>query len=246
MERKITQAVVLSAGLGTRLRPLTNGMPKVMVPIGGQPLLEHILRLLKRQGFEEVIVNLHHFPEKIVDYFGDGRSIGLRIIYSDESDELLETGGAIKKVEPLLQEDFVLLYGDHLHFFDFTPVIDFHTKKNALATLILKRSDLPENGEVAVLDPVTHRITSWITRPHGIKEFVDHMYVNSGLSVLSKKIADFIPEKKSIKFDSEVLPKLIGTHKVYGYPTDEYILDIGTPEKYTFAKEWYEKEKMAQ
>lgn len=242
-QSKITVAI-LSAGLGTRLRPLTETIPKVMVPFDDVPLLEHTILLLKGQGFRKFVVNLHYLPEIITEHFGDGKKLGVEIRYSDETDQLLETAGAIKKMEPLLSDPFLLLYGDHVHFYDFQPLLNFHTSHKALATLALKRSDNPQNGEIAEVDPVSNRILVWHTRPHDIKEYSDAYYINSGLYVLSKEILNDIPINQPIKLDGEVLPLLIKTRQdIYGLPTDEHILDIGTLEKYQFAKEWYREKK---
>ena len=239
---KNIDVVILCAGLGTRLRPLTDTIPKVMIPIADNlPLLEHTVLLLKGQGFEKFIFNLHYLPKVITDYFGDGSKFGVNIRYSMESDEILETAGAIKKMEPMIEsDDFVFIYGDLLFTYDFRPLFNLHFDKHALVTLALKRSDAPENGELAEIDTVTQKIIKWHARPHGFKEYGDSLYLNSGLYVMSKKIFDYIPSNTAIKLDGQVIPKLIQEHKeVYGLITDEAILDVGTPEKYEFAKKWY-------
>ena len=120
------KAFILAAGLGTRLRSLGLDVPKVMVPIGGKPLLEHHLELFKRQGIHEFIVNLHYLPEKITDYFGDGSKFGVSITYSHEP-ELLGTAGAVKKMETDLRGgSFIVFYGDNLVRVDFAPLVEFH------------------------------------------------------------------------------------------------------------------------
>jgi mannose-1-phosphate guanylyltransferase/mannose-1-phosphate guanylyltransferase/phosphomannomutase len=232
---------VLGAGLGTRLRPLTDAVPKVMVPIyKDRPLLEHEILLLKGQGFTDFIVNLHYLPEKITGYFGNGERFGVSIEYSDESEKLMETAGAIKKAGESLSDDFIFIYGDELYFFDFKALIDAHERNKAFATIVLKRSDNPQAGEIAEIDPVTKKILKWSARPHDIHEFRENAYVNAGLYVFSKKILDFIPDNTPLRLDIQVLPELIARgEKIYGFPTDENILDIGTPEKYEFAKQWY-------
>lgn len=232
--------MILGAGLGTRLRPLTNTIPKVMVPFGGKPLLEHTITLLKNQGFKDFVVNLHYLPEKITGYFGDGKKWGVNIEYSDETAQVLETGGALKKAEKLLSDEFILIYGDHLHFFDFRPVIDFHHKHGGIVTLVLKRSRNPQNGEVVEIDPESRRVVRYHVRPHQIYELGGNVYTNSGLYVLNKKILDHIPADAPIKLDGAIMPILLqkGT-EICGYPTTENILDIGTPEKYKFAQDWY-------
>jgi len=237
------KVLILGAGLGTRLRPITDFIPKVMVPIGGKPLLEHTICLLRDQGFNDFIINLHYRPEVITSHFGDGSRFGVSIAYSDEADVLLETGGALKKAAKYLSDDFILIYGDHLHQFDFRPIVALHKAYKGLATIVLKRSDHPQNGEVGEIDPETHLIKQWHVRPHAIQDYGKDMYVNSGLYVLSKKVLEFIPQGKAVKFDKEIVPQLVAQSAAYGFPTDEDILDIGTPEKYAFAEEWYKKRR---
>lgn len=232
---------ILTAGLGTRLRPLTDTLPKVMLPIApGKPLLEHTVTLLRDQGFRNFIFNLHYLPEKITKYFGDGFRFKISIQYSDESERALETAGAIKKAAPFLTDPFIFLYGDELHFFDFVRLLAFHENQHAFGTVVLKRSDLPQNGDLARIDPHTKKIVEWIHRPHNIREFGDNLFLNAGLYVFSKKILDHIDSDQPKKLDAEVLPSLIKNGKeIFGYVAEEEILDIGTPEKYEFAKRWY-------
>ena len=120
------KAFILAAGLGTRLRSLGLEVPKVMVPIGGKPLLEHHLELFKRQGIREFIVNVHYLPEQITRYFGDGTRFGVKITYSQEP-ELLGTAGAVKKMEQELRDEaFIVFYGDNLVRVNFASLVAFH------------------------------------------------------------------------------------------------------------------------
>ncbi|MBI4085305.1 MAG: NDP-sugar synthase [Candidatus Liptonbacteria bacterium] len=234
---------ILAAGLGTRLGDLGKNLPKVMFPVGGKPLLENTINLLKFQGFGNFILNTHYFPEKIAGYFSKGEKMGVSIEYSDESKKLLETAGAIKKAENLLTEDFVLIYGDQVFSLDIRPLIELHKDRKALATIVLKRSDEPQNGDLVEIDPKTSKITGWHQRPHNFKNFSENMFLNAGIYVLSKKITEFIPEGKS-RLDIDIFPALVKNGAaIYGFPTGEKILDIGTPEKYEYAKKWYEEQK---
>lgn len=246
MRPQDTTVFILGAGLGTRLRPITNTIPKVMVPIAlNMPLLEHEIILLSKQGFRNFVINLHYLPDSIRNYFGDGKKWGVVIRYSDESDHLMGTAGAIKKAEHLLSDDFIFIYGDHAFFFEFPPLLEFHEEKEALATVVLKRSDLPQNGDIAEVDAVTSRIMRWHHRPHDIYDFGDKYFLNSGLYVLSKRILEYIPAETVYQLDMDVLPPLIreGSYDIYAVVTNEDILDIGTPEKYEYAKQWYQKMK---
>lgn len=232
-------AFILGAGLGTRLRPITDTVPKVMVPFLGAPLLERTICLLRNQGFADIVVNVHYLPDVIRDHFGDGSRFGVRMRYSDESDMLLETAGALKKAEPMLSDTFVLLYGDHAHRFNFTSALAFHSRHGGAATVVLKKSRNPQNGEVWETDPVSGRIVAGHVRPHAITEYGPNMRSNSGLYVLSKKMITRIPTGRPVKLDAEIMPQLVAAGEAYGFLTDEPVLDIGTPEKLRFAEDWY-------
>ena len=239
------KVMILCAGLGTRLSSVTNGLlPKVMMPIKDTtPLLEHTLLLLKKQGFNDFIVNLHYMPEKITSYFGDGSRLGVKISYSDETDRLLNTAGAIKKAASSLSDTFLLLYGDMVHFVDFRPILKFHENNEALLTAVLKTSEHPQNQDLAEIDPVTSRILKWHFRPHKIYELTDKLFTNAGLYVLSKKIMDFIPPDEPKSLDLEIIPALFKTQtNLYGFPSPTEILDIGSPDRYEFAKKWYSEQ----
>jgi len=236
------KVMILGAGLGVRLSSITNGnLPKVMVPIEDKrPLLEHTITLLRDQGFRDFIINLHYLPEKITSHFSDGSSLGVNITYSDETDRLLNTAGAIKKVESHLSDTFLLLYGDMVHFLDFRPILKFHEDLNSTLTPILKKSDHPQNVDLAEINPINYQILKWHSRPHQIYELENNLFTNSGLYIVSKKVLDSIPSSKPKSLDAEIIPSLISSgHKLHGYPSPDDILDIGSPDRYEIAKSWY-------
>lgn len=131
-------ALILAAGLGTRLKPLTDNMPKAMVPVGGKPLIWHLIQKLKTAGFTDIVVNVHHFASQITDYLSANGNFGLNISISDETDELLETGGAIKKAAQLFpnQEPFLVHNVDIMHNLDLGSLFLKHSKE-AQATLFV-------------------------------------------------------------------------------------------------------------
>jgi mannose-1-phosphate guanylyltransferase len=134
----IRRAMVLAAGRGRRLAPLTDTTPKPLVAVAGRPLLEHILEFLRAGGIEEVVINLHHLGHLIEEHFADGRRFGLRIRYSWE-DPILDTGGGIKRAEPLLAgEPFVVMNGDSLLDLRLQDVLAYHRARGALATMVVR------------------------------------------------------------------------------------------------------------
>ena len=135
------QAMIFAAGLGTRLRPLTDTMPKALVRVGGEPLLHRVVMNLKKAGFERIVINVHHFAEQIVDYLKTNDNFGLDIRISDESDALLDTGGGIRKAAPLFDPSSPILIHnvDILHNVDLAKLYD--TAADNDATLLVSRRD---------------------------------------------------------------------------------------------------------
>jgi N-acetyl-alpha-D-muramate 1-phosphate uridylyltransferase len=134
------QAMILAAGLGTRLKPITDIKPKALVEVGGFTMLELSIRYLKKYGIKKLIINVHHFPDQIKDFLEEKNNFGLEILFSDESDALLDTGGAIKKARPLFdpQSPFILMAVDILTDLDLGAMIEFHEKHKPLVTLAVK------------------------------------------------------------------------------------------------------------
>ena len=130
--------MILAAGRGTRLAPLTDTTPKPLVPVAGRPFIEHILEFLRAGGIEEVVVNLHHLGQRIADHLGDGRPFGVDVRYSWE-DPILDTGGGIKRAEPLLAgEPFVVVNGDSLLEVRLADVVAHHEARSAIATMAVR------------------------------------------------------------------------------------------------------------
>jgi NDP-sugar pyrophosphorylase family protein len=233
------KAFILAAGLGTRLRSLGLDMPKVMVPIGGKPLLEHHLELFRRQGICEIIVNLHYLPEKITRYFGDGSKFGVKITYSPER-ELLGTAGAVKKMEPeLRQGTFIVFYGDNLVNVDFAPLIEFHQTHRALATMALFESPEPWTGGVVETDP-SGRVVRFVEKPD--RKQVSTNLISAGIFVLHPQVLEAIPAGRSYDFGKDVFPSLLSAGKpVYAMRPKAYIQDIGTPERLARAQRDFEQ-----
>jgi mannose-1-phosphate guanylyltransferase len=223
------KAFILAAGLGTRLRSLGLDVPKVMVPIGGKPLLEHHIDLLRKQEIRELIVNLHHVPEKITTYFGDGSKFGVRITYSHEP-ELLGTAGAIKKMEDALRDGtFIVLYGDNLVRIDLGPLMEFHHRREALATVALFESPEPWTGGV-VETAADGRVVRFVEKPD--PKSISTNLISAGILVVEPNVLDAIPRNKFCDFGKDVFPKLLAEGKpLYAMKPDAYVQDVGTPER---------------
>ena len=131
------KAMIFAAGLGTRFKPLTNNMPKAMVPVGGKPLLQHTIEKLKKSGFDEIIINIHHFADQIIDFISSKNSFDIRIEFSDERDMLLVTGGGIKKASHFFNDDkpFLIHNVDILSNIDLMDLYTHNINTNAIATL---------------------------------------------------------------------------------------------------------------
>jgi NDP-sugar pyrophosphorylase family protein len=239
MNRSLTRAVVLAAGEGTRLRPLTLTVPKAMVPIGGRPLIEHILAWLKSYGIAEVGINLHYLGQKIIACLGDGSSFGLKITYSHE-DSLLGTAGGTKRLESLFAgERFALVYGDILTDMNLSRMFEHHVRSGALATIALFTALHPHEVGIVEIDE-QGRIISFTEKPAPGTEKGN--LANGGIYLLEPEVLDYIPSSAPADFGFDIFPNLLKQGKpLYGYvlkPSD-YLLDIGSLQKYKQANEDY-------
>jgi mannose-1-phosphate guanylyltransferase/phosphomannomutase len=238
------RALVLAAGEGSRLRPLTLDRPKPMVPIAGQPLLEHTLGWLRHHGVRELAINLHYKPAAIVDHFGDGARFGVHVKYSYE-DPILGTAGAARYLEEFLcRGRFLVVYGDVLTDLDLEVLLAFHRERlaevpNAGATLSLYRVPNPTEVGLVGLDSYG-RITRFIEKPRPEEVFTD--LANAGVMIVEPHVIRHIPAGICYDFGRDLLPALLKLGiPLFGWviPDSSFLLDIGTPEKYASAqREW--------
>jgi len=181
--------MVLAAGLGTRLRPITYGMPKPMVPVLNRPVMEHTARLLARHGFTESIANLHWFPELIEGYFGDGSDFGLELSYSYE-EQLLGTAGGVRNAADFLGDSFLVVAGDALTDIDFGAMREFHESHDGLATLATKRvADTDQFG--VVIAAADGRIQGFQEKPDPAEALSD--LANTCIYMFRAEIFDYFP-----------------------------------------------------
>lgn len=233
------KAFILAAGLGTRLRSLGLEVPKVMAPVGGKPLLQHHFEFLRAQGITEFIVNLHHLPDKVTGYFGDGSRFGVKITYSLET-ELLGTAGGVKKMEAWLRDGtFLVIYGDNLMRFELAPLVEFHRDRRAVATVALFESPEPWTGGVVETD-ARGRVLRFVEKPDP-KEVSTNL-INAGIYLLEPAVLDAIPAGQFCDFGTDVFPALLAAGQpVFAMKPKAYIQDIGTPERLAKAqRDWEE------
>ena len=226
------QAIVLVGGEGTRLRPLTFGTPKPMVPIMNVPFLARTLERLSEVGIEDVILPAGYMPQAITEYFGDGSRIGMKITYVIE-DEPLGTAGAIKNVEQYITGPFFVLNGDILTSLDLQAMIDYHKQKGGAGVLHLIKVDDPSAFGCVVHDS-KGRITQFVEKPPKGTEPTNE--VNAGTYLLEKDVLALIPPGRNVSIERETFPKLIaGDKPLYAYTTNDYWIDLGRPEQYLSA-----------
>ncbi len=232
------KAIILVAGEGTRLRPLTFDCPKALLPIASKPLLEHTIDLLKCHGIAQIALNLHHKPEVITKHFGDGRDFGVEITYSLE-ESILGTAGAVKKLEGYFDDTFVVVYGDVLTNVNIRSLVSFHDIQRGLGTIAVYQVDDP--SACGLVELGDHwRITRFAEKPPPDEIFTD--LANTGIFVLEPEVIDYIPSGTFYDFGHDLFPRLLEEGvPMYGYPISDtdYLLDIGTIDHYERAqREW--------
>ncbi len=234
------KAMVLAAGLGTRLRPITYGIPKPMAPVLNRPVMEHGIRLLARHGFTETIANLHWFPETIEDHFGDGSELGLELSYSHE-EQLLGTAGGVRNVADFLGDSFLVLAGDALTDIDLAAMREFHESHGGLATVATKRvADTSEFG--VVIAGEDGRIQGFQEKPEPAEALSN--LANTCIYMFRAEVYDFFPAPGTSKaagaddppgfadWAMDVFPALLESDvPFYSHEIDAYWNDIGNLEE---------------
>ena len=230
------QCMVFAAGLGTRLRPLTDTMPKALVPVGGQPLLRHVILKLKEAGFDRIVINVHHFAEQIISYLSANQNFGIDIRISDESDGLLETGGGIKKAQPMFSSEAPILIHnvDILSNVDLAAFYDYAAKLSGDATLLvsprvtkryllfddvmrLKGWTNIETGEVRSPFPWVHESKSSLNR-----------FAFSGIHVFHPVFFEAMAQEPERFPVMDFYLKNASTHGIFGFlKEDLQLMDVG-------------------
>ena len=216
----IKQAIISAGGFGTRLRPITDTMPKPMVPVLGRPTLEWSVAQFKKHGVTEFFFSLHYLPEVVMGYFGDGSRFGVTINYFIEKEPLGEAG-AIKKFEPQLDQLFYYIYGDMLTLVDYSKMAAaYMAKRNPIGMERVARTDSYADADVAELD-ADGRFIAMHAKPHA--QAYPNAYRTRGSFILDKKILSYIPDDKPFTVNKQLIPAAVAAgENFYAYECDDY------------------------
>ncbi len=228
------KAFLLAAGLGTRLRPLTNKTPKCLVNICGQPLLNWWIRLFEKHSIDEVLINLHHLPEQVIKFIESSKTnVKFNFFYEET---LLGSGGTLRENKNFVKDEnhFLICYADNLTNYNLNFFLDFHKTKSADFSMALFRTNTPQSKGIVVLDN-QKKIIEFEEKPQKPKSNL----ANAGMYISTPEILDMIPQKEITDIGFDLLPKLVG--RSYGWESKNYLLDIGTPADLSKAEEeWKE------
>lgn len=240
------KAMILAAGKGTRVRPITYTIPKPLIPILQKPVMEFLLELLRQHGFDQVVVNVSHLANEIEGYFRDGQRFGVEIAYSFEGrivdgqlvGEALGSAGGMRRIQdfyPFFDDTFVVLCGDALIDLDLTEAVKWHKQQGSIATVVMKsveREQVPSYG-VVVTDE-TGRIKAFQEKP-SVEEALS-TNINTGIYIFEPEVLDYIPSGKEFDIGADLFPKLVEMGApFYAVPMDFEWVDIGKVPDYWHA-----------
>jgi NDP-sugar pyrophosphorylase family protein len=231
----ISQALILAAGQGIKMRPFTYEIPKPMMPVKGQPILEHIVEQLRDSDIRDITIVIGYLGEQIRSHFGDGSKFGVKIRYIEE-DVPTGTAGPLRIAQNVLAEkSFLMLYGDVLADINIRQFIDFHLQYGQLATLAL--TSVPDPSAYGVVRMNGHRIVDLVEKPK--KNSTTSRLVAAGIQILTPAVYQYIPHKTFSMLEEDVFPALAKEGKLVGYLFEGKWFDVGTPDVYARAlKEW--------
>jgi mannose-1-phosphate guanylyltransferase/phosphomannomutase len=224
------KAVVMAGGEGSRLRPMTANLPKPLLPVANRPVMEHVLRLLRRHGVTDTVVTVQFLASLVRNYFGDGDELGMTLQYATEQ-RPLGTAGSVKNAESALQEGtFLVLSGDALTDVDLSGLVDFHRRSGALVTVGLKAVPDPLEYGIVICDP-DGRVNRFLEKPTWGQVFTDT--VNTGIYVMEPEVLAEVPVDAEADWSGQVFPALLERGApLFGYRFDGYWEDVGTLESY--------------
>ncbi len=230
------KAFLLAAGKGTRLKPLTDKLPKCLVPIAGKPLLEIWLLALRNAGVTDVLVNTHHLADQVCEYIAQQPVANINVTLYHEP-ELLGSAGTVAENQSFVEgeKSFLIIYADNLTNMDLSDFMAFHEQKKAVFSMALFKTPTPSECGIVVCD-ANDLVQEFQEKPAHPKSD----WANAGLYIANTSLFQHIPQKHEVRdFGFDVLPSLIG--EMYGYPFEGFYCDTGTPERLTFAREHWLK-----
>lgn len=222
------KAVIMAGGRGTRVASVCATLPKPMLPLGGKPILERQITVLRREGFTDIVLVVGHLGSVIKDYFGDGSAFGVTISYVEETEPLGTAGALALLKDTLAGDDFLLLCGDLLFDVDLARFLAHHREKKGLATILTHPSNHPRDSVLVATDKAG-RVTAFL--PPDSERPSHRNATNAGLHFFSPKILERFAEVKKTDLDREVLRPLAARGELYAYRSPEYVRDMGTPER---------------
>tara|TARA_B100000686_G_scaffold5486_1_gene5532 strand:+ start:2010 stop:2702 length:693 start_codon:yes stop_codon:yes gene_type:complete len=229
------KAIILAGGLGTRLRPYTNSLPKPMLPLGGKPILEHLIHWVKKNGITEIILCVSYKRKKIENYFKNGKKFDVKIEYA-VSNKPLATAGQLKTAEKFIDDTFVCLYGDSIYNFSLRNMIKQHKKSKSNVTMSLY--DYKFNLKYGVIDiKNSNKVISWNEKPKFSAK------INMGCYVMEPEILQLIPKNKPYGMDSVIRKILVRKKRIGSIISKKGFIDIGDKETYEKTNKEYKKNR---
>lgn len=223
------KAIVMAAGKGTRLLPLTATRPKPMIPLMNEPMLDHMMKVLKAAGIDETIVLVDYLSDKIVQHLGDGERMGVKVEYTTDNIRR-GTAGAVKNASLTLKEPFVVVSADVLTTINLRKLIDAHSSSGTLITMALASVRDPSQYGVAITDD-RNRITRFLEKPKREDAFSD--LVNAGMYVCEPGVLELIPDETRFDFSRDLFPLMLSKGEaIGGHRFNNYWNDVGIPSTY--------------
>jgi len=224
------KAMIFAAGLGTRLKPFTDFHPKALVQVNDKPLLQRNIEYLKSHGIHEMVINVHHFASQIYNFLEENDNFDCKITISDESDELLETGGGLLKAKEFLKNSpFLVINADILTDLNLTEFIKFHKKNDSLVSLAL--SDRTSSRKLLLNDK--NRLVGWKNITTGEQILTESIFYRefafSGIHLIEPKIFDLIEETGKFSIMKTYM-NLMQNHQINGFIHNAHLIDVGKPE----------------
>ena len=227
------KAVILAGGLGTRLRPLTYKKPKPMLPLGGKPMLEHLIKWIKKNNVKEIVLCTSYLHKTIENYFENGKKFGVSIEYA-LSKKPLATAGQLKTAEKLVDDTFVCVYGDSIFDFNLKGMITEHKKKKSFITMSLY--EYKTNLKYGVIETnKTGKVSAWHEKPE------IRAKINMGCYVMEPEVLSFIPKRKEYGMDDVIKRALARRKKIGSITTKKGFIDVGNMESYEKANKEFRK-----